>query len=105
MYEGDVILCGSSAYTRKYYLSSDFEALPEEVKKELQVTCVLFTEDVGGTITFLFNEDGELEIRTEADEEDILYDEIGSVLKVKQIQREQKELLEALETYYKVFFE
>ena len=104
MYEGNVVLCGASAYTRKYYLSSDFEGLPEDVKNELQVLCVLFTEDVGGTITFLFSEDGHLEIQTDADEEDILYDEIGSVLKVKQIRREQKDLLEALETYDKVFF-
>ena len=34
---------------------------------------------------------------------DLLYDEIGSVLKVKQIQRERQELLEALELYYRIF--
>ena len=32
-----------------------------------------------------------------------MYDEIGSVLKVKQLQIEKQELLEALELYYKVF--
>ena len=104
MYEGNVVLCGSSAYTRKYYLGEDFEGLPEDVKQELQVMCVLFTEDVGGTLTLLFDEDGHLELRTDADEGDILYDEIGSVLKVKQIQREKKDLLEALELYYETFF-
>ena len=40
----------------------------------------------------------------EADEGDLLFDEIGSVLKIKQLQEEKKELLEALELYYKVFF-
>lgn len=32
------------------------------------------------------------------------YDEIGSALKIKQIQTEKKELLESLEMYYRVFF-
>lgn len=40
----------------------------------------------------------------EAKEEDFLFDEIGSVLKIKQIQQEKRELLESLEMYYKVFF-
>ena len=42
--------------------------------------------------------------RTEAAENDFMYDDIGSVLKIKQLQREKRELLEALEMYYKVFF-
>ena len=33
-----------------------------------------------------------------------MFDEIGSRLKIKQIQREKRELLEALQMYYKVFF-
>ena len=40
--------------------------------------------------------------QTDADEGDLLYDEIGSVLKVKQLQRTRQDLLEALELYYKV---
>ena len=34
----------------------------------------------------------------------MLYDDIGSVLKVKQLQRTKQELLEALELYFKVFY-
>ena len=40
----------------------------------------------------------------EAQEADGRFDEIGSGLKIKQIQQEKRELLEALELYYKVFF-
>ena len=43
-------------------------------------------------------------IQTEALEADARYDEIGSALKIKQIQTEKKELLESLEMYYRVFF-
>ena len=39
-----------------------------------------------------------------AEENDFLYDEIGSELKIRQIQREKAELLQSLESYYKVFF-
>ena len=66
--------------------------------------CVLFTEDIGGVILLYLDEEGSLQMTTECDEDDILYDEIGSVLKIKQIQREKEELFEQLEQYYKVFF-
>lgn len=104
MFQEDVVLCGASAYTRKYYLNRDFSNLPEAIKEELQIMCVLYTEDIGGTLQLIFDKDGNLEFRTEAEEGDLLYDEIGSVLKIKQLQREKQELLEALQMYYRVFF-
>ena len=42
--------------------------------------------------------------RTEAKENDFAYDEVGSVLEIKSIQREKRELLEELEMFYKVVF-
>lgn len=104
MYEDRVVLCGASAYTKKFYLNEDFSGLPEEIRQELQILCVLYTEDVGGTIRLEFSEDGHLSLETDAEEGDLLYDEIGSVLKIKQFQNEKKELFEALEAYYRVFF-
>ena len=32
------------------------------------------------------------------------YDEIGSVLKIKQYRNERRELLESIETYYRIVF-
>ena len=78
-------------------------AAPEQVKQELQIMCVMFTEEVGGTLIVEYDEDGYLQLITQADEGDLLYDEIGSGLKIHQIQLEKRELLEALEMYYKVF--
>ena len=104
MYDDEIVLCAASAYSQKYYLNEDFEALPDRVKQELRILCVLFVEDVGGIIRLVFDESGQLLIRTEADEGDILYDEIGSGLKIRQMQREQKELFESLETFFRVFF-
>ena len=104
MAEEEVVLCGASAYTRKYYLNEEFELLPESVKDELKIMCVLFTEDVGGTLTLVFDADGNLRLETDSEEDDFFYDEIGSVLKIKELQRTREELLESLELYYKVFF-
>ena len=37
-------------------------------------------------------------------EDDFFFDEIGSVLKIKQLRAEKRELLENMETYFRVFF-
>ncbi len=104
MYLDKVVLCASSSYEQKYYLNEDFNALPESIKEELKIMCVLFTEDVGGILTLEFEEDGNLMLQVTSDEGDLLFDEIGSVLKVKEIQQKKAELLEALELFYRVFF-
>lgn len=99
-----MVLCVSSKYEQKYYLNEDFENLPASIQRELQILCVLFTEDIGGILTLEFDSAGNLHFITAANEDDLLYDDIGSVLKIKQIRESKRELLEALETYYKVFF-
>ena len=99
----DMVLCAASAYERKFYLNDQFSALPQSIKDELQILCVMFTEDVGGVLTLIFDEDGSLDLLTSCDEEDLLYDEIGSFLKIKQLRNKKSELFEELELYYKVF--
>ena len=100
----EVTLCASNAYNKKYYLNENFNGLPEAIKEELQIMCVLYTEDVGGVLELVFDEDGNLEFRTSYEEGDFFYDEIGSVLKIKQYQNVKRELLESLETYYRIVF-
>lgn len=104
MYQGRVVLCASSSYKKKYYFNEDFKALPEQIKQELQIMCVLYTEDVGGVLSLEFNEDGTLLFKVDVDEGDYYFDEIGSALKIKELQRTKKELLESIELFYKVFF-
>ena len=100
----EITLCASNAYNKKYYLNDNFKGLPEAIKEELQIMCVLYTEDVGGVLELVFDEDGNLEFRTSYEEGDFFYDEIGSVLKIKQYQNIKRELLESLETYYRIVF-
>lgn len=98
------VLCGASAYEQKYYLNEAFRKLPEQIQDELKVLCVLFTEDVGGVLTLVFDEEGTLLLEVSVEEGDFFFDEIGSELKIRQIQREKAELLQALSMYYRVFF-
>ena len=100
----EITLCVSNAYNKKFYLNKNFNGLPEAIKEELQIMCVLYTEDVGGVLELVFDEEGNLEFRTSYDEGDFFYDEIGSVLKIKQYQDVKRELLESLETYYRIVF-
>lgn len=100
----EVTLCASNAYNKKYYLNENFKGLPESIREELQIMCVLYTEDVGGVLELVYDEDGNLEFRTSYEEGDYFYDEIGSVLKIKQYQNVKRELLESLETYYRIVF-
>ena len=100
----EVILCASNAYNKKFYLNDNFKGLPEAIKEELQIMCVLYTEDVGGVLELVYDEEGSLEFRTSCEETDFFYDEIGSVLKIKQYQNVKRELLESLETYYRIVF-
>ena len=51
-----------------------------------------------------YDDEGNLLISTDFNENDFLYDEIGSGLKVNQLRNEKRELFEQLEEYYKLFF-
>ena len=68
MYEDKIVLCGANSYEQKYYLNPDFENLPQHIKDELKILCVLYVNDVGGILTLVFEDDGELEFQVTAEE-------------------------------------
>ena len=100
----EMVLCAASSYEKKYYLNPEFESLPEAVKQELQIMCVLYTADGGGVLLLVFDENGNLELKVEHNEGDFSFDEIGSVLKIKELQDTKEELFKSLEMFYKVFY-
>ena len=101
---GEVTLCVSNGYKKKFYLNENFNQLPQSIRDELKIMCVLYTEDVGGILELVFDEDGTLRFKISCEENDFLYDEIGSVLKIKQYQNEKRDLLEALEMFYRIIY-
>lgn len=99
-----VVLCGASSYTQKYYLNPDFNKLPESIKEELQILIVSITEEAGGVLTLEYDPDGTLNFRADAEDGDYLYDDIACGMKIGHARFEKRELLEALELYYRVVF-
>lgn len=99
----NVIICGANSYEQKYYFNENFAKLPEAVKEELHIICVLFTEEVGGTFMIGYDDDGHVILITDADEGDLLYDEIGAGLMVKEVRKRRQELFESLEIFYRTF--
>ena len=85
-------------------MNPDFSDLPEQIQNELKIMCVLYTEEIGGILALKYEEDGTLVFEVSSEENDFMYDEIGSRLKIKQLQQTKRELLQSLELYYKVFF-
>lgn len=100
---GRMVLCGANSYEMKYYFNERFSNMPDSIKEELHILCVLFTEEVGGIFTIAFEADGSVVLTTNADDDDIYYDEISSGLMVSEVRRKRRELLESLSLYYRVF--
>lgn len=100
---GRVVLCGANAYEQKYYFNPVFKQIPESIKKELNIISVLFTQEAGGIFTIVFEENGSISIETNADEEDITYDEITAGLLVGEVRRKRQDLFEALGLYYRIY--
>ena len=94
------VLCGASYYEQKFYLNPAYEILPQQVKDELKIMCVSFVDEVSGIIMLEFAESGSLRIVVTSKPDDFYFDEIGSELKVRQMQRDNEELFSQLEEYY-----
>ena len=101
--QGKIVLCGANAYEQKYYFNETFQGLPQSIKDELHIICVLFTEEIGGIFTIAFEPDGNVVMETNFAEDDYLYDEIGSGLLVREVSRNRQEMFESLSLYYRVF--
>lgn len=99
-----VVLCVSSKYEQKFYWNPVFNGFPDQIKNEIKAMCVLFTEDIGGIFQLEFDEEGSLNMITSAYDEDLLYDEIGCELKIKQLREEKKDLFRSLEMFYRAFY-
>ena len=99
-----MVLCGANSYDMKYYFNEKFNGIPESIKNELHILCVLFTEEAGGIFTIGFTPSGNVVMDTRAEEGDLLYDEIGSALLIKKLRREKQEVFQSLEIYYRVTF-
>lgn len=99
--DGRIVLCGANAYDQKYWFNPVFQKVPESIREELRIICVLFTQEAGGIFTIEFEDDGEIFLRTECDEEDITWDSVSAGLLSGEIRRRRADLFSALTLYYR----
>ena len=99
-----IVICGANSYDKKYYFNKKIDNLPTNIKEELKIICVLFTEECGGVFTISFTPFGHIEFDTRHEETDLFYDEISARLLIKEVRRKKSEMLEALSIYFRVTF-
>ena len=61
-----IVLCGANAYEQKYYFNPRFSKIRSPFRMNCTIICVLFTREVGGIFTIVFEEDGTLAFETNA---------------------------------------
>ncbi len=94
------MLCAANSYKQKYYFNEDFSRLPKAVQADVKQVCVDYAEHCGGIISLEFDGEGQLQIKTLADEGDFYFDEIESELLIRRLQKEKRELFMQLELFY-----
>lgn len=97
------ILCSASKYTRKFFWNPDFQDCPKELRQEMQILCVMFTEEVGGIVIVYFDDNGSITMVSSGEEDDPYFDRIGSGLKLEQVKGEKRQLFERIEAYYQLY--
>ena len=96
-------LCGASSYTKKYYLDPQFDRLPQDVKDELKIMCVTFTEDVGGILTVEFGDDKRptFVVRVADNDDSVREQDVDGA--ISKLQEDKASLMEKLGIFYRVF--
>lgn len=97
------VVVGASIYKEKYFINPEFEKIPKKVLEDLRVICVRLSAKLHCIFTVGFYTDGSLYFESIADESDYIYDEIGAKLEIDKLVREEKEIINALELWYRVF--
>ena len=95
------VLCGARYYEQKFYLNPFYDKLPEQIKNELKIMCVMFVDEVSGIIMMEFDDEGSLRLVVTSKPDDFYFDEIGSELKIRQLRNDKRELFDQLEEYYR----
>lgn len=97
-----VILAYVSQYKEKYFFNEELGTLPEAVKKEILMNMIFICEEAGGVVELGFDEEGYIYLDTYADEDDLGYDQVSGRLLVSEMERNQKELFEELQNWYRI---
>ncbi len=96
----NVVLCAANAYNQKFFLNPEYNNLPDDVKNQLKIISVEYTEEIGGIFLMEFNRDNKLVLKSMHEDGDIMFDEDNSRKKIDSIAEKYEALFTKLETYF-----
>ena len=96
----NIVLCAASAYNQKFFINPDYNNLPEDVKNELKIISVEYTEEIGGIFLMEFNRENKLVLKSMHEDGDVMFDDDNSRKKIDAIAEKYEALFNKLETYF-----
>jgi len=97
------VLVSASCYKQLYYINKEFNNLPTDIKNKLKVICVSLAEKLHCIFSIGFYKDGTIYIEARGDETDYNFDDIGSQLEIKKLQKDESELFKSLNLWYIIY--
>lgn len=95
----------SNSYIKKYYIDERLTSLPKEIRDNLKIAFVKFTEEVGGVLQVVFdNENYEIFLTIDKSDDDIVFDEIDAKYKLSKIEKENEKVFDDIATFCKFKF-
>ncbi|MBR0104603.1 MAG: hypothetical protein IJM06_03255 [Firmicutes bacterium] len=98
------LLAAASYENRKFYMAPEFSGMPDQIKDEVKIICVLGAERLACDFIMEFSPEGDIVFKIIQPEGVIDFDDIGAELEIKRVQREKKELLKSLKLWYLIYF-
>lgn len=96
-------MSAASCYNKKYYFNPLLDKLPNKIKEDIKEISICIAEKIHGILAIGFYEDGSVYFEASKEENDFDYDDIGAKLEINRIEREEKELINSLSLWYKLF--
>ncbi len=98
-----MVISAASAYNEKYFINPELTSLPKEILDQIQILVVTLAQKTGGIVQMGYTDQGDLFFETTHEEDDFDYDDINAKLEVKRVEENNKQLLNGLIAYYKLF--
>jgi len=98
------LLAAASYENQKFYFAPEFSGIPDQIKDEVKIICVLGAERLACDFLMEFSASGDIVFKVIQPENSIDFDDIGAELEIRRIQREKKELLKSLKLWYLIYF-
>ena len=103
--EEEIIIAVSNSYISKFYLDERLNALEKDIKDGIKILMVSFTEENGGILEMRYNDKlTSIFLFSYKDDNDFLYDEIASGIKMQKLEKESEELFNNLAIFCKMKF-